>query len=162
MWDIFDLFGGMGFDPQAMPAAARLSPRQQISFNHLADLYSPTIVTTGNKRLPGPYVLAEEGVRCHREIKRSADVATLIGRVESDIADSTDVYHFAEDQVIDDNWIIIDRSINPRTGGQGNSWGRIWMCRGQPQRFMASQHRESGKTAILASQEKYPPAGLVS
>lgn len=139
---------------------ATLSPRQMLAYNHLCDLWSPTITTQGNRKLPGPYELAEEGVPCHREIKRSADIATLLGRVESDIADSVDAWHFAEDQAIGDNWIIIDRSTNPQTGANGNLYGRAWMVRGEVQAFMRSERRQGGKKVILASREDRPPVGV--
>jgi len=158
-WDLFGFGGGLGADPSAV-TAARLSPRQRLSFNHRADLWRPSIVTVGNKRIPGPYVLAETDVRCHREIKGSMSIPTELGRVESDVSDSADKWHFAEDQVIDEGWFIIDRSINPRTGGQGNSWGRAWIVRGQPSRIMASERREAGKVWVLASQEARAPIGV--
>lgn len=139
---------------------ATFSPRQMLAYQHRADLWRPTIATQGNRKLPGPYTLAEEDVRCHREVKRSADMATLAGRIEQDVADSVDVWYFAEDQEIGDNWIIIDRSLKPRTGAAGNSSGKAWMVRGEVQAYMESERRQGGRKVILASREDRPPAGV--
>jgi hypothetical protein len=136
-----------------------LSPRQLLSFNHLADLYRPTIVTQGSKKLPGPYELVEAGVPCRFEKKSASDLATLIGRLEGDVQDSVDNVHLAADSPVDDNWLLVNKSLD-RNGNPDADFNRVWVCRGQPQRFSASARRQGGKVVIKASQEARPPVGL--
>jgi hypothetical protein len=138
-----------------------LSPRQLISFGHLADLYRPTrTYAADNKPSAEGYVLAYAGVRCRFEIKQSTDLATVVGRLEGDQVETTDGVHFSEDQEIDDNWLILNRSLQVDGSPDGN-FGRFWIVRGQPQKFSRSANRQGGKIVVKASQEKNPPLGLV-
>jgi len=138
-----------------------LSPRQELSFNHLANLYRPsrTYAADGKPSAEG-YTLAHSGVRCRFEIKQSTDLATVIGRIESDIVEAVDNVHFAEDQEVDDNWWIKNVSLAPDGVTQGNLYGRWWVVRGQPQKFMASERRSGGKVLVKASQERNAPLGI--
>src|SRR3990172_6696544 len=140
-----------------------LSPRQELSFNHLADLYRPgrTYAADG-KPSPESYTLAYSAVRYRFEIKQSTDLATVIGRLEGDQAETTDVLHFAEDQEIDDNWFIRNVSLEIDGETESSLFGRFWIVRGQPSKFVRSARRQGGKVLVRASQEKNGPLGMVS
>jgi hypothetical protein len=136
-----------------------LSPRQRLAYNHLCNLYAPSIVHQGNKALAGPYVLVASNVPCRFEIKDSVDTAEAIGRVEGDQFVSLDTIHLSEFSPIDDNYWVKNVSTRP-DGTPANMAGRWWTVRGQPQYFARSARRQGGKVAVKASQEKFPPKGI--
>jgi hypothetical protein len=135
------------------------SPRQMLAYNHLADLYRPTIVHQGNKAVPGPYTLVEANVPCRFEIKDSVDTAEAMGRTEGDQFISLDTLHFCEGSPVDDNFWVVNKSLRP-DGTHSSLYGRWWVCRGQPQKFIRSARRQGGKVAIKASQEKNAPIDI--
>lgn len=139
-----------------------LSPRQELAYNHLANLYRPgrTYGADGKPSAEG-YTLAYSDVRCRFKINQSSDLATVIGRLESDNFLTLDDVNFAEDQEIDDNWWIKNVSLNV-DGTESTLFGRWWAVRGQPQKFIRSERREGGKVLVKASQEAHPPLGIES
>lgn len=138
-----------------------LSPRQELSYNHLADLYRPgRQLDADGKPRPESYTLAYSGVRCRFEIKQSVSIASLIARLEGDQSDTVDIWHGPEDQEIDENWLIHNVSVLPDGVTPDENNGRWWICRGQPQKFARSARRQGGKVAIRCSQEKYVALGV--
>lgn len=137
-----------------------LSPRQELSFNHLADLYRPGRTYAGDSKPSAEgYTLAYSGVRCRFKINASADITSAIGRIEGDNYLTLDDLHFAEDQEIDDNWWVKNVSVNV-DGSESTLFGRWWTVRGQPQKFIRSERREGGKVLVKASQELNAPLGI--
>lgn len=137
-----------------------LSSRQQLSFNHTASLYSPSrTYEADNKPSAESYALAYEGVRCRFERKQSVSIASILGRVEGDIAETIDLCHLAEDQEIDENWWLLDQSTLP-DGTDAEGKGRWFVVRGQPTVFARSVRRQGGKKVVRLSQERNPPLGL--
>jgi len=137
-----------------------LSPRQQLSFNHLADLYRPgRTFATDNKSSAEGYTLAYSGVRCRFEINQSSDTTSALGRIENDNFLSLDNIHLASDQEVDDSWWVKNVSLNV-DGTESSLYGRWWYVRGQPQKFVRSTRREGGKILVKASQEANAPLGI--
>ena len=136
-----------------------LTPREELLYEHLADLYRPATAIAAAKPGPRMYTLAYSSVRCWFEIKNSPSVAMPIGRVESDIVFAIDNIHFAEDQEIDDTWWIKNVSVLP-DGTSSILFGRWWIVRSEPQRFISTSRRHGGRNIVMASQESRPPLGL--
>lgn len=82
-----------------------------------------------------------------------------MGRVESDIVVAIDKLSVAEDQEIDDSWWIENITLLP-DGSQSEIYGRFWIARGEPQKFIDSLRRRGGHKVIACSQESRPPEGL--
>jgi hypothetical protein len=139
-----------------------LSPRQNLAYNHLCNLYRPVrTYASDNKPSAESYELAYTGVRCRFKINASADLATVIGRLEGDNYLTLDDLHVAEDQEIDDNWWVLNQTLNI-DGTQSTLFGRWWVCRGQPQKFIRSARRQGGKVLIKVSQELNAPLGITA
>lgn len=138
---------------------ATLTPRQERLYNHTVDLYAPTTAIVAGKPGPTTYALAEAGVRCRINIKSSPSSPMPIGRVEMDIVVAIDTIAFAEDQEIDDGWLIHNKTLRP-DGAESNLYDRWWMVRSEPQRFVDSERRRGGRVIVMASQESRPVAGL--
>jgi len=156
--------GGSGLSTMTpVGTNAALSPRQELSFNHLCDLWRPLRdYASDNKPSAERYELAYVNVRCRFEIKQSTDTTSAIGRLEGDQFFTIDAIHFAERQEIDDNWIVVNRSMSADGNAADTMNGRIWMVRGQPQVFARSERRQGGKKLVMASQEQNPPLGMLS
>jgi hypothetical protein len=124
-------------------------------------LYAPTRTYAGdNKPSAEGYILVEGGPwPCRFEIKQSTDLATVIGRLEGDQVETVDTIHSAADCPIDDNYWVKNVSVN-LDGSESVLFGRWWVCRGQPQRFIQSARRQGGKVSIKASQEAKGPLGI--
>lgn len=142
---------------------AALTARQERIYNHTADLYRPAdpqnITAADGKVGPQTYTLAEAGVRCRINVKNSPSSPTPIGRVESDVLVAMDEASFAEDQAIDDGWWLVNKTLRP-DGSQSNMYGRFWVVRGEPQRFVDSERRRGGRVVVMMSQESRAPQGI--
>ena len=138
---------------------ATLTARQDKLYNHTVDLWEPDTAISSGKPGPRTYTLAEAGVRCRINIKNSPSSPMPIGRVESDVLVAMDIIAFAEDQVIDDGWWLVNKSLRP-DGSQASFYGRFWVIRGEPQRFIDSERRRGGRVIVMASQESRPPQGI--
>jgi len=137
-----------------------LTPRQELSYNHRADLYQPVVGFDADGRpQPVGYSLRFTDVPCRFERLVPYSAPGVLGRSETDILQSLDKIHFAEDQEVDEAWWIQDKSLRP-DGTPGNSYGRWWVARGEPQRIIDSLDRDGGKVVVTASGELHPPEGL--
>lgn len=135
-----------------------LTARQELAYNHLVDLYEPSTAIVGGKPQPTTYT-KHPNVRCRIEIKQSPSSPSPMGRIETDIVVAIDTIAFAEDQAVDDGWWLENKTLRP-DGSQSNMYGRFWVIRGEPQRFVDSTRRRGGKISVMASQESRPPEGL--
>lgn len=135
-----------------------LTPRQELLYGHLVDLYQPTTTRTGGKPNPTGYT-KHAGVRCRINMRQSPSVSSPFGRIEGDIVQAIDTIAFAEDQAVDDGWWMENKTLRP-DGTESNMYGRWWVIRGEPQRFVDSARRHMGRKVVMASQEELPPEGL--
>lgn len=137
-----------------------LSPRQELAYGHLCDLYKPAhAIAADGKVGPETYTLEYEDVRCRFVVRQSPSSPSPMGRVESDIVLSIDEVLFSEDQEIDDGWWIQNKSLRP-DGSVSNANGRWWVVRGEPRKYADTETRDGGRVSVMASQEPRPPAGL--
>ena len=139
---------------------ATLMRRQALGYNHRVDLYKPTrTIQAGGKPEPAGYTKQFTDVACRVEIEQSPSSPSPMGRIEADIVLAIDKIHFAEDQVIDDGWLVHNKTLN-LDGSQSTLYGRWWRVRSEPQRFINSTRRRGGKLIVLASQEGRVEQGL--
>lgn len=161
-WNLFGLGVGISGSGTSVGTNAALSPRQELSFNHLASLSRPVRTYAGDSK-PGPeqFQLAYQNVPCRREATTNLSETMAFGRLQGGNLITIESWHFAEQQEIGDNWAILDQSLRP-DGSQGSSFGRVWRVRSQPERFIKSERREGGKQIVRASEEKDLPVGVIS
>jgi len=141
---------------------APLSPRQEISFNHLCDLYSPArSYATDGKPTPerwGPDP-AYVNVRCRFEISINLSEIAALGRIQVGGVLTLDRWHCSEDQTVDDNWLAYNHSLRP-DGSISNMFGFFWTLRSISRFFVQSDTRDGGKQVFEASIWTAGPLGL--
>jgi hypothetical protein len=125
-----------------------LSERQERSYIHLCDLWQPTDGFDGNGDPEGRvYVLAVAAVPCRFVPKSAVDIATQIGRMESDDLQTVDSLRLPEDSPAQSGWIAVQ--VTP---GHGD-YGKAWIVRGSPKRRISAPGRPAGRVVAYFSKE---------
>lgn len=125
-----------------------LSKRQSILFTHRVNLWRTNHQNDGTGTPSNPYSLAYSNVKCFREPTDNLSVLNLIGRLEQNSPFSQDLWHFAEDQEIDDGWVIKDIS-------ETTTKNTFWMVRGEPMKVAKEGNRDAGGVTVFAP--RLPP-----
>jgi hypothetical protein len=122
-----------------------LSPRQEILFTSVVDLFEPVMEVQGKLDSdPGKakkrYRIKHRDVRCFWRQSVSQTVPLQVGTLE---AAGHHTFSFAEDQEIQDDWYIIDRT-------PGTTENHSWQVVSKPQRIQKRGDRDAGQVIVQA------------
>ncbi len=130
-----------------------LTRRQKSTFQILVDLYRPADpAVRGSVEDPedeeptdleyDPQPVAVD-VRCRHKYSQEDNQVALEGRTNYDIVATTDQFHFASDQEIDDGWVLLVKT-------PGNDYGQTYVSMGVPQDVPSFKRRKPNMRIIFA------------
>jgi len=138
-----------------------LSERQERLYRHRIDLYRPAYdIPPGQSPSDTEYTQAYTDVPCKFRTKSAVDEPMLAGLLESGDLMTVDTVSVAEDQEIETNWIVVNRTLR-EDGSHGANWGDTWIVRGSPKRVdpILLSH---GKTTAYLSRMTLVPDGVAT
>lgn len=140
-----------------------LNPRQRRLYRNRVDLFRPVLTRNAATGLleTKAYVLAESGVRCLFGKLPSTSSPTAIGRGEADNMFTHDEIHFHQRQVIRENWVIRDVSVD-RYGRNALSYGDFWIAIGEPLTWGDYGGRRAGYVSVRANRHKTPHPSITA
>lgn len=132
-----------------------LTERQLILYKNYVDLWRRSVTVASGGTLTEVFTKVYSGVWCYKQPRSSISSVEEFGRIEHDIFGTHDVFHFAEDQEIDDSWLIVDKTPGSST------LNKTWICRGNPTWIQGIGDRQAGKRFIQASFLENAPEGVI-
>lgn len=131
-----------------------LTDRQQILYQNYVDLWRRNVSVVSDGTVTESFTKAYSNVQCYKQPRSSLSSIEEFGRAEHDIFGTHDIFHFAEDQAIDDTWVIVDKTPGSST------LNKCWVCRGNPTWIQGIGDRQAGKRYSEASYLETPPDGI--
>jgi hypothetical protein len=119
---------------------------------HTVDLWKPARTLTGVDWSQVSYRNAPEqaAVRCFHNRNPSVSQLEMFGRTEQDDIFTLDVFWFPVGQVVDEGWVIVEKSLNP-DGSQAQDFGEGFVCRGGFRPLRDLPYAPGGHVEIVAS-----------
>lgn len=138
-----------------------LGTRQRRLYLDLVTLYRPTKTqspATGLLTAVG-YELAESNVKCLFVKRDSTSGPTVVGRGESDNLFTHEEIHMDQRQVIGENWVLLDASVDVR-GDPVLTAGEYWIVIGEPKKIADRGGRRAGYVSVQANRHTTPHPGV--
>lgn len=130
-----------------------LSRRQLILYTYRVDLYEPKLVTSNGGTPTYSYSLAKTDVPCYPMFKTSLSAPEDFGQIERDIFGTLDVWHFDEEEIVDDQWYLVVKTPGPYLG-------KAWKTRGNPVKYQQGGRRRGDHLMIEAAFHDHPEEGI--
>ena len=134
-----------------------LGARQRRLYKDTVTLYSPSRTQSAVTGLltAYTYTLAETGVKCLFLKRDSTSGPTPVGRGESDNMFTHDQISFDQRQIIGENWLILDASVDVR-GDDVLTAGEYWIVIGEPKKIADRGGRRAGYVSVQANRHTTP------
>lgn len=139
-----------------------LTGRQLRAYKHLCDIVRADVAIASGVPGAETYTLLTAGVPCHYEYSSNISSPTeAAGRMNRDMIFTTDKIHFESSTVIDDTYMIINRSLLPG-GSRHPNWGEVHRIQGYPQTIASSTGRKPNKLSVMAMVVEQPPPAILT
>jgi len=134
-----------------------LGARQRRLYKSKVALYKPVLTRDAATGLltDKEYVLAGTAVKCLFEKRDSVSTPFVIGRGEQDNQFTHEEIHFQANQVIGENWVILDQTVDVH-GVDALTNGDYWIVIGEPKKIPDLGGRRAGHVSVQANRHKTP------